>query len=844
MPWWWSFEKPWIEPVDESIEESIDDEEEIVEDVPQLLDDDVPMEDSRNVDVDEYGQQFDGDDWSDEHGRIHNTGPRLNKPRNPCEDELIDDNPDQDLDDYEGLFDGYGHSDLEGTDLLDYEEYEGAGEVQPSPNRRSPRRSQPPVEGVPDDDLPNATPSPRRTRWSSAAQRARSPAYSPQAPVYPARPSTPRYSPASPWCRPTSAQHNPTSPEYIPRSPPSVHPSRSPRGTPTSSQYYPTSSRYSPIPSQVDSNLSGAEYDLYGDRLPTSPRYSPVLPSTHGPNISGAEHDLRGDRLPGWPGEDSGEGFISPPRRYPLRRPLSSQLRDDFPSPPSESLEVDSQVRSAQAPNEIDDDFESSSDADSSDIEVVNLTGAGMHDPAPESNEAVAEDVPAVVNFGLLERPSANRNALIGLSFGPQLDNLVRRGYAPAEAFAFVGGLFDRHVDAYGAYDATTGRYRDFRTPQMTTLYHFLCGEILAVGRNRHAFQHQQDEARAQVHQILVNSGHPHATTLAFFYNRWMLRGFDSYAIYDMIRYHEDNHARAQVAVEDLNWMDTNLAMDDPTHLLENAAPSAYNAMAESWENVRAGQPGYGSTYLSPATLPLRGVYQRQSMPPTVQSWYTAQQAQEEVTSPSVRSSQTFGRASPALPTARPFRQGPPTYPIPGPFTRHRSVPSGSSSPSNSSHHPAPGPSSTRNPPPPPEQSARQRGGLSGDSSPSGGSTPASSYHPPAHSSSTIGPQTPEARAFDEFMNRNRPRSSAKRTFKDYRVKKVDPLRYQNRLSEPRRLPNTPTKSHLPPSPRRRGRKPTKCDACDRAFRPRKKATAAAGRKSERVRKGVERLGI
>ncbi|UJO21755.1 uncharacterized protein CLAFUR5_08928 [Fulvia fulva] len=107
--------------------------------------------------------------------------------------------------------------------------------------------------------------------------------------------------------------------------------------------------------------------------------------------------------------------------------------------------------------------------------------------------------------------------------------------------------------------------------------------------------------------------------------------------------------------------------------------------------------------------------------------------------------------------------------------------------------------------------------------------------HPPS-------PLGPTDESFEEVMSR-RPSSSppspplnpsqrqtprsyrvAKSTFKDYRVKKVDPLRYSNKLDQPHRLPDTPTKSHLPPSPRRSGpKKRPVCETCGRAFRVTKK---------------------
>ncbi|KXT17852.1 hypothetical protein AC579_5361 [Pseudocercospora musae] len=95
-------------------------------------------------------------------------------------------------------------------------------------------------------------------------------------------------------------------------------------------------------------------------------------------------------------------------------------------------------------------------------------------------------------------------------------------------------------------------------------------------------------------------------------------------------------------------------------------------------------------------------------------------------------------------------------------------------------------------------------------------------------------PDTPFAAQF----NHSRCASSSRSAWKDPKIKKVEPLRYTNRLEQPRRLPNTPTKSHQPPSPRRKGRKENKCHACGRAFRTTKT-------KAKRVRGkggGVEKV--
>ncbi|CAK4003634.1 Hypothetical predicted protein [Lecanosticta acicola] len=96
----------------------------------------------------------------------------------------------------------------------------------------------------------------------------------------------------------------------------------------------------------------------------------------------------------------------------------------------------------------------------------------------------------------------------------------------------------------------------------------------------------------------------------------------------------------------------------------------------------------------------------------------------------------------------------------------------------------------------------------------------------PPRPATPLGPNV----SFEEMFTRNRP--TPKSTFKDFRPKKVDNLRYTNRLWTPRRLPNTPTKSHLPPSPRRKGPKPRTCEACGRPFRVTKKKQPAEPRRA------------
>ncbi|USW56454.1 hypothetical protein Slin15195_G097730 [Septoria linicola] len=91
--------------------------------------------------------------------------------------------------------------------------------------------------------------------------------------------------------------------------------------------------------------------------------------------------------------------------------------------------------------------------------------------------------------------------------------------------------------------------------------------------------------------------------------------------------------------------------------------------------------------------------------------------------------------------------------------------------------------------------------------------------------SDILSPSSPVGQIFD-VLRQPKPTSSSSSShrlqsrYKDPRVQRVDPLRYQNRLEEPRRLPNTPTVSHQPPRPRSRARTPESrsCQTCGRAF--------------------------
>lgn len=66
----------------------------------------------------------------------------------------------------------------------------------------------------------------------------------------------------------------------------------------------------------------------------------------------------------------------------------------------------------------------------------------------------------------------------------------------------------------------------------------------------------------------------------------------------------------------------------------------------------------------------------------------------------------------------------------------------------------------------------------------------------------------------------------------------LDPLRYTNRLTPPRRLPNTPTRSHMPPSPRRVGmRPPGVCGECGRAHVSPKRTVGGRIAKTSAVKK-------
>ena len=110
-----------------------------------------------------------------------------------------------------------------------------------------------------------------------------------------------------------------------------------------------------------------------------------------------------------------------------------------------------------------------------------------------------------------------------------------------------------------------------------------------------------------------------------------------------------------------------------------------------------------------------------------------------------------------------------------------------------------------------------------------------------------IAPQSPGPRSptfsdtFDTLTSTATSRKTKKPAsrYRDPRLPRVDPLRYQNRLEEPRRLPKTPTASHWPPAPySHRGKTPAPraCMTCGRAFR---KAKTAAGKKATAGKKTI-----
>lgn len=97
-------------------------------------------------------------------------------------------------------------------------------------------------------------------------------------------------------------------------------------------------------------------------------------------------------------------------------------------------------------------------------------------------------------------------------------------------------------------------------------------------------------------------------------------------------------------------------------------------------------------------------------------------------------------------------------------------------------------------------------------------------------------PTTPTfGQTFDDLTSGATSRTTSRKPqsrYKDPRIPRVDPLRYQNRLEEPRRLPKTPTASHWPPTPyshRKKTPEPRACVTCGRAFRKSKTKAAGAG---------------
>lgn len=92
------------------------------------------------------------------------------------------------------------------------------------------------------------------------------------------------------------------------------------------------------------------------------------------------------------------------------------------------------------------------------------------------------------------------------------------------------------------------------------------------------------------------------------------------------------------------------------------------------------------------------------------------------------------------------------------------------------------------------------------------------------------------------FNFNNRCARSPGSAWREPRIKKVEPLRYANRLERPRRLQNTPTKEHQPPSPKGSGGKKgsPRCETCGRALRTTKKK----GKKGSVVRRVIGMGGV
>ncbi|PPJ52136.1 hypothetical protein CBER1_10239 [Cercospora berteroae] len=98
------------------------------------------------------------------------------------------------------------------------------------------------------------------------------------------------------------------------------------------------------------------------------------------------------------------------------------------------------------------------------------------------------------------------------------------------------------------------------------------------------------------------------------------------------------------------------------------------------------------------------------------------------------------------------------------------------------------------------------------------------------------GPTSPPFNQTFDTLVRSSPPSNRRRPtphHRDRRIQRVDNLRYENRLEEPRRLPNTPTASHLPPRPRDRTRTPSRaCPTCGRRWRDRSQSRSKNKSKS------------
>lgn len=787
MPWWWPFsgrEPELIGPLDDDEVLSDVDEELIDEEEDIFIDDDSAARDSYDEELPGYEEDLEG--------IVYNAAPAPD---------------DEELPDYEE----------------DEEDENGTGPALDAYYASLPARMRQPIDEL-FSDPEEPVYDPEETPDLDELYRT----YGPESPVY---------DPASPAYHASERLPNtPRSPVYAPG--PSTSPTR--RGV----------VRQADVPSEP----------LY-----TSPtRKSPVH-----------RHSSPGYTAPRSPVYEGGASCTPPGRNSPQYTPTRQRSLDyntfgyynttqgpvlDFPSRNADPLSSAPPFPTVEGV--IDEEL--GGESPSRQLSMCRTASAQLRDELDPSAEEPIEVETPPVDFGILERSAARRNEVITASFGEQLVMLVQRfNYTPWEAWAFVAALFDHHVDEYGAYSAAhDGRYD--HAGGLRNLESVVRFEILENGRSRKIFRHTRDEHRAQLQRVVADSGHLYARELVPVYHMLMGFGYDPYLIYqhqialeheigiterlpielgpDVFRKYENYNEALRGFADDALRLMTGRPHgvrpdDEPLFKTYRDATSPESSRSSprfgvvdrpSSKSPRSASSrtfGPGSPPFRPSTGPPYKPASPRRGPTSPPTYYASGSLSYDPDSPGRRSPRTQNPSSPQAAAARPT---PPTYPPPNPTTPPAPprYPMPTSPPLR---RPSISSSSTSSRPPPLRRSTSQ-----------------SSNHP-THSSGA--PQE-----FDTHMARNRPAtttSSGKKPpptpFKDYRVRKVDPLRYQNRLYTPRRLPITPTKSHLPPSPRRRGPKPTKCRACGRAFRPRKGKTAAAGsgvqRRSVRVRKGVERLG-